>query len=476
MGRLYRAPRLSVGLAAASLGNYAAIGLAFLTNIQLTRTIGPHEFGRLALLLMASQVATLFVASWTVTGLIRFGAREHATHGVVARAFWDRTLLMAPGVALLGAVVVAFAPLAAEYLAIPVAALLLVAAHFVVSSVLAAGMAVLQATQRISSYGIALALDRAAALVIVLIATRTVALDAVGALVAYGAGTLVAAVWVLATVRRLIFVRVPLDRARLAEFARFSLPIVAGTWAGVLGNQWIDLVIMRQLLPLSDLGMYALAYQIAGAAQQLTTVAGSVLLPRFSALVASGDEAEIHDTLRRVIPGWLLLFAIGLGALIALADLFVPLVFGAGFASATPAVRILLFGGILAALFSVLQALLIARGSTWPVSFAVLAAVIVHSALDLAFIPLMGIAGAAVATVASYAVSAALVVVAAARRGTPHTSRYVLFVAIPAVVAALSVTLEGQVLVLAGVVAVALASAVCALAFDLVPGASADRT
>lgn len=469
MRTLYLARRLSVGLASVSLGNYVAIALAFVTNILLTRTIGPHEFGRLALLLMASQVSLLFVSSWTVAALVRFGAREHAAHGVVARTFWDRLLLMVPGAVFLAVVGIVFGPVVADYLGAPLVALWLVGLHFAVAAMFAAGAAVLQATQRMSRYGLALALDRGAGLLCVVIATRLVPLDAVGALVAYAAGTVLSSTWLFLSIRRLVFVRVPLDRTRMLEFARFSLPIVAGTWAGLFGSQWIDLVIMRRFLPLSDLGVYALSFQIAGAAQQLTTIAGSILLPRFSSLVAAGDTEEIDAILRRVIPYWLLAYGIGLGVLIGLARTLVPLAFGAGFAAATPVLWALLVGAAIAALFATFQALLTAHGLVWPVSIAVVAAVAVNVILDLVLIPPFGIVGSSLATVASYAVSTGITLVAAGTRLRQETGRYVVFLAPPLVAAGCSLVFEGRQLAVTLTAALVVTSLIAARVFDLMP-------
>ena len=70
--------------------NYAAMGLSLLISITVTRRLGPAQFGRLALLLMASQIFVLVVANWTQTGLVRFGAQEFSTTGRTASTFWAR--------------------------------------------------------------------------------------------------------------------------------------------------------------------------------------------------------------------------------------------------------------------------------------------------------------------------------------------------------------------------------------------------
>lgn len=463
-------PRLSAGVASASLGNYAAIALALLTNVFLTRTVGAHEFGRLALLLMASQIALLFISNWTQTALVRFGAREHTEHGVVARAFWDRLLLMAPGALLAMTLGVVLAPWLAAYLEIPLQALWLLSAHVLLGMVFAAGAAVLQATQRMPRYGLALAIDRAAALASVVVASQLVSLDAVGALAAYAAGTAVSSIWVFASVRRVVFVRVPLDRARLAELLRFSLPIAAGTWAGLFGSQWIDLIVMRYFLPLSDLGLFSLAYQISGGVQQLTVIAGAMLLPRLSSLVAADDHHEVDLIFARVIPYWVLAYSIVVATLIGLSEVLVPLVFGPDFGSATGALWILLLATMAAALFAAFQPLLLAHAIVWPISLGVTVAVGANIVLDLVLIPRYGIAGSALATIVSYAASALITLASASVRLRARTVPYLAFLIPPFAALACAVVLDGALLVVAVGPVVAVAALVPARMFGLTTG------
>lgn len=103
---------------------------------------------------------------------------------------------------------------------------------------------------------------------------------------------------------------------------------IAGTWAGLLGSQWIDYVVIRQFLPLAELGRYSLAYQMAGGVQQLTIIVGTLLLPRYSAMLARGDESRARLVVERAVPYWLLGFSLLLGVLVAASEPLVPLLLG----------------------------------------------------------------------------------------------------------------------------------------------------
>jgi O-antigen/teichoic acid export membrane protein len=388
--------------------NYAAIGLSFTINLLLTRSLGAERFGHLALLLTASHILAVFVANWSITALVRFGASEFAADRRVARAFWTRLVMITPWLVTAAVfTILAMHPLA-EFLDVPGPLLALVFLHFIAVSLFYSAGAALQASGDMVGYGASLVAERVLALVLVIGLVVITNGDEFAGVGAFVASALLAGVGFFVLSLRHDLVPFMLDRASLRAMWRFSLPLMASTWAGLLSSQWTDYLFIRRYLTVADLGHYSLAYQLAGVVQQITIVASTLLLPRLSVLVSEGNIAVAAQVIRRLVPYWLLCVVMVLGASIMLGPFFVPLVFGADFAASVPPFALLIVATIALAVVNMFTPLFAATGATWTITRMVLASGLVNIVCNFALIPVLGVAGAALATLVAYATSLVL--------------------------------------------------------------------
>jgi O-antigen/teichoic acid export membrane protein len=184
---------------------------------------------------------------------------------------------------------------------------------------------------------------------------------------------------------------------------------------------------IRRYLPLAELGLYALAYQVAGVVQQVTVIMSTLLLPLFSVMIAEDAEDSLRRIVSRAIPYWLLGFSVFLGLLLAATDWVIRLFFGAAFAGAVPPLAVLMLATIALAIFSSLTPLLTAVGATWTITAVVVVSAGVNVGMNLVLIPRLGIIGAAVATALAYALAAGMILIAVRKRFGLAVARYALF-------------------------------------------------
>src|SRR5712691_351231 len=135
---------------ALGIGNYGAMALGLAVNGLLARRLGTEQYGRLALMLMASQVLLLVAVNWTHVGFVRFGSHEFASKGAVTETFWTRLGIVLPA-AVLGVLAIALArqPLAV-YFDIPQFGVWMILVHFVGACALSIIGAVLQACNQMA--------------------------------------------------------------------------------------------------------------------------------------------------------------------------------------------------------------------------------------------------------------------------------------------------------------------------------------
>jgi O-antigen/teichoic acid export membrane protein len=459
--------RFLAGFGYALGGNYTAILLSFVTNVLLTRALGAAELGRLALLVMVSNVLAFAVSNWTLTAFVHFGARQFAAEGTIGRAFWTRTAVLAPALAVALVGVGVIRPGLARYLVVPEPVVPLLVLHFLATAALNTAGAALQATARLRRYGAALALDKALALAAVLAVLTVGALDAVTALACSMVAALAVSTWVFVSLGPVVFRPALVSPTDWLTMGRYSVPLIASTWAGLFGTQWIDYVVIKRYLPLREVGLYALAYQLAGVVQQASVVLSTLMIPRFSAMIGQDRGGDLKRVVDRAVPYWLFGLSAGLAVLLGGIDVLVPLVFGPAFAGAVAPLALLIVATLALALFNTFTPLLAAHGATWSLSGVCLLSAAANVVLNLALIPRFGIVGAAWATVIAYAISATLVLAIVQRRFELAAGRCLLFVAPVGVVYLCSVLFRSTLFYPIGAAALAVTALTLVRAFRL---------
>lgn len=450
-----------------SLGNYGGIALSFALNVILAWRLGTEQFGRLALLIMAVQILAGLIANWTMTALVRFGAQEFARTGSVAETFWARLWVIAPWLACAVLALAIGQGAVASYLAVPTWGVWLVFLYFLLSSLVVTLGAVFQACQRMDRYAVALFLDKAVAFVAVLLLPAPYAEDAVPVIACYAASSLAVCVWSVAGLGSRILLPVRAGREAIASLWGFSVPLIVSTWVGLVSTQWIQYAIIKEYLPLPEIGLYSLASQVAGMVQQVTIISSTLLLPHFSMLVANQQNDEIRTLIEKLVPYGFMGFALLLSAGVLLAGAGIPLIFGPAFAGAVPPLSILLVATMALALFNTFMPLVSAYGDTWSLSRITLVSALVNLAGALLLIPRFGINGAAVATLLGHGTAAAMMLARVqSRLGLPVLRLAIMGLPVVLMVACAG-ALEGGPFYLAGVATMVLSSLALGRAFKL---------
>jgi O-antigen/teichoic acid export membrane protein len=198
----------------------------------------------------------------------------------------------------------------------------------------------------------------------------------------------------------------PLRRTR--PLLRYGAPSVLGSVPAEL-NVRLDQILMAALLPAEQLGLYAVGVAWSGAVTgPLLAALGSVLLPR----VASDPTTAVARYVRLSA----LAAALATAALLVATPFALPLLFGEAFGGAAPATLLLVVAAGVAGLGRVLEEVMRGLGEPdWPMGaqLAGLAATLVLLALLL---QRYGGVGAALASLGSYSLALAVLLVGVRRR------------------------------------------------------------
>ena len=212
-------------------------------------------------------------------------------------------------------------------------------------------------------------------------------------------GALAAVPYVALTIRQ---IRPVFRPSVLAPALAFSLPLVPHALAG-WALEMSDRAILTRLLPLRDVGVYSLGYQLGAAMGLLTTAFNAAWVPfLFGTLKQEGDKA--HPKLARLVTYFaIVLCFIGLGWSL-LVEHAIRLIAGPEFREAHRITPWVVGGYVFSGLYLIPTNLLFWRQQTRAIPLVTLAAGAANIGLNLWLVPRYGAIAAAWSTLAAYAI------------------------------------------------------------------------
>lgn len=369
-----------------------SLPVAFLVNILLARVLGVADYGRLAYLTMVMEIVRVIVMVGVGAGLIQFGAKAHSRgdHSMVKsllrRSQGFRVLVGAP---ILTGVVLLLADVPPVLLILAILFGIWVPAAFGGAT---AALTIQNDTARAARLAMLMNLLTQAVVVVVLLTMPKPDVVWSARLVVGGVSVIIAIFLVQRRYRRAVLTpRWPSGMP--AGFWRFAVPMGLSGIVATVALSRSEVVLLEHLSTAEQVGLYAMAFGLAG---HLFAPAQALLTPLTPAISAlrEVEVSAITEAFRRTVrmssavAG--LIIAVG-GPVLAL---LVPLLYGESFASASGLVlALVVVSGFLIVTYP-MQTFVIARlrsGSTLAVNSLSLFATVV---VALALIPWLGAWGA----------------------------------------------------------------------------------
>jgi O-antigen/teichoic acid export membrane protein len=260
----------------------------------------------------------------------------------------------------------------------------------------------------------------------------------------YVLGPLGASLVGLLRLRKLIWPVGQLDVPLLKRMLRFSLPIIPAIFIGYLSTNYLDALFISHFLSQVELGVYAVAYQLTGMAQQLPLLAGYVLMPLFVTLQAGKQEDRTVRFISGVLPLLTLLWTLACALVAGLGWYLLPLIFGAKFQETSallwPLMAVSAFAGPWLMGYVPVTT---STSKTYVVMIAVTSGSCANLILNWVLIPRFGLLGCAWATTIASGLNLIIVFYLVHWRIVPRRT-WTLQATLPIVLGALYATLFGE--------------------------------
>lgn len=378
---------------------------ALVTIWLLTRLLGASGYGEISAIIAAAVLISTAALGWSAMALARIGCEEFVNTGRITETFWTRTLILL----LNWALVLSTAPLwlhpVTEWLHLTSDGQVLLFVYLGAVSCWGHIQQALHGVKLQRLLGRLLAAER----LLILAGAGLLVLGSASAqkvIMIYAAGALATAVFGLWRLRHLIGRPVAPEKQLLRRILIFSLPLIPQSLVSYFSTNYLDAWFILRYLTAADLGVYSIAYQLAGTAMQLPVLVSSLLLPMFTTLQMQRGEEQLDGYMRQLLPVLTLGWALAGTLITGMAVVLLPLLFGAQFAASAQLIWPLMAASVIAGPMSMgYGPLLNAKSATAAIAAGALAGACANLLLNLALIPRWGLLGCAWATAGSYLVN-----------------------------------------------------------------------
>jgi O-antigen/teichoic acid export membrane protein len=389
--------------AALAGGKAVAMLLALVVTMIVARLLGPRGLGEWSLLSAAGTLLHTVLVSWTHASTVRYGREEWMLTRSLNRTLGARLPLLALSIAVAAVLLVAepgqwlhrwFAGEGAEWW---------LAGMFALSVWLAAeAQATLQATDRISwQAAIAPLVAIASVLTLLLVfwlGLRSIRWAVLAVTVVPVIGWGYSWLYVLA---RSNTSPGGLVRADIWRHLRFGAPVFPILAVGYVSD-WGDHLLLGHFSSVTQVGLFAVSYQLMGAVMVANGLLTTLLLPRLIA-----QEVNRPGSLRRYVqdevPTLYTLWMMGTVWVVAALPTVVALLTGSAFNSSVGVLLVLLVAIPTSVVTSLYTVLFNVQERMGRVLLYMSLMALTNVCMSIALIPLFGAIGAAVGTVLSYA-------------------------------------------------------------------------
>jgi O-antigen/teichoic acid export membrane protein len=175
--------------------------------------------------------------------------------------------------------------------------------------------------------------------------------------------------------------------------------LFAASFTVIQLNFRIDILLLRELSTLEEVGFYSLGVSIAEKLWQLPYAIGIVLMSRTA---NATDQGAINTTTAKLVRVSLIIGLLASAVMIVVAPFVVPAIWGQKFAPSILVIQYILPGILFISVFRILSSRLSGIGLPQITIYVFLPSLVVNILLNLLWIPAYGAFGAVLATNVSY--------------------------------------------------------------------------
>lgn len=382
-------------------GNAAGFPVQIITLLLLARILGAEGYGKFSLFLLLSNLIILFCTGWTSSALIRYGRIEYIKTDRINRNFWGRNAILFPFVLLSLCCIYIFKVEISRYLSVSSDIIWFLMVNVIGLTCFGYIQNIQQTIGQLKRFAICGFIEKIAIILVLLLVYLFFPKNLFSVISAYVVARLLVAIFFWGLASRDYLFPVEIKKETINRIFHFSFPFIFGSISMYIIN-WIDIIIIKHYMAISDVGTYSLAYRGMSVIWLIAVSLVTLLTPLMTTFLGMGREDLIIGFINRIIPQGVVLWNLLLSLVCVIAAFLIPLLFGAEFAESTgPFVLLMLGMGVYIIAF-LYEPVLLAYELTKRTVLVIGMISVLNFLGDLLLVPYLGIHGAAIATSLAY--------------------------------------------------------------------------
>lgn len=371
----------------------------------LTNILGPTSYGKLTLFLMISNFAVFFLLNWPNVSLLCFGKESYIRDNNFGSIFWPRMFLWIMGMFISTALILTCSSFITSYIGWESSLLIYYILLFItLSSLYEIGTHLLQVTGKQKIAGLLPVVSKFSmflSLLILLGLFRTISIN--HTIFSYILSLSVSLLFTLAFFNLRTIVPLHCNFYNIKRILLLTWAVPLGAVSAYVVN-WIDLIVIKHYIGTTSVGIYSLAYNGFYLFNTLIILSINLTTAFIIILKAEKNIDLIKKYIDHFMPIMVLLWSLFLSLSALFAPELIPLIFGQKYYDAVFPFLILLVGIAHNSIGCLYSGVTSAYKLITQVTLFSVITVMLNLLGDFILIPLLGIAGAALSTSASFAI------------------------------------------------------------------------
>lgn len=382
-------------------GRFGAIILSTTVLAFVARTLRPEGLGKFSLFLMASNFVSLVFLNWPNSAIVRFGREEFVKKANISKVFAAAISILTVTFTISIILLLLFKSCIATYIGINKKYFLLLVFFILSSALYDLSFYVLQAVGKMKIYASLPLIEKIVTLFLFFLFLKFTSLELKEVIVCFLLGQLAVILVSFMLVEKQYFLtHFKVEKEYIYRIIRYAWSMSLGAISTFVTN-WIDIIIIKKYLPLSEVGIYSLAYRGMTFFSLLVMSTISLTVPMIVSFRTLGKTDLIKQYLDNLIPQGIFFWSIFLSFIVTISNVVIPVIFGESYNSAILPFNILLVG----IAFNSIGCFYSGFTSAFDIVAKVVGISVLISVLktigDFVFVPQIGILGAAIVSTGS---------------------------------------------------------------------------
>ncbi len=385
------------------------IPLRAISAVMIVRILGAEGYGTLALYTSVFSLAHLFISTWSVASVLRFGRQEYDRSGKINQTFWARNIILTPCLFFGILVILVLNDPICEYIGMPRWAIVLLIASVLLSMFYNYMEYILQAVHQMKAFAAFQLMGSISSIVglsfLFFKFFHRSYLTVITVSILSGVATVFIAACFWVPLRMLLPIKC--DRQSLRDIFSFSYPLLLGSLSSFIVT-WVDVLVINNYYARSVAGGYQIAYQVFTFVIGLAMTITVLVAPILTSFIAYQREELIKRYASRLVPQGVLFWSIVIGIGLAISEPVFRLLFGKQFSVSAIYFQYLVLGAALNSIVSFHSGILTAYKLTKYIVLVSFCTALLNLSGDLLFVRQIGPVGAALSTTAAIGVHSLL--------------------------------------------------------------------